>query len=191
MRRILLAGALLAVAGALAVFLGEALRLGLRNTLYGAAIGAVLGLVPVRSVVGRLGGFLLGVVFAWIGYAVRAQFLPDSVAGQVIAVVLVVLLITLASALTVGRIPMWSGLLGVAGLIGAYEFLYSAAPYNFLSDSVVAVSSLLVTVALGFLVGVVSDVLGGDDDDEIVLERPASPAGSDKGLAIMTQQGDS
>lgn len=190
MRRILLAGALLAVAGALAVFLGEGLSLGLRNTLYGAAIGAVLGLVPDRSVAGRLGGFLFGVVFAWIGYAIRAQFLPDSVSGQIIAVVVVVLLITLASALTMGRIPLWSGLLGAAGLIGAYEYLYSAAPYNFLSESVVAVSSLLVTVALGFLVGVVSNVFGSDDDD-VVLERTTAPGGSDKGLAIMTQQGES
>lgn len=184
MRRILLTGALLAVAGALAVLLGEALSLDLRNTLYGAALGAVLGLVPDRSVVARMGGFLLGVVLGWLGYAIRAQFLPDSVGGQIIAVVLVVLLITLAAALTFGRIPMWSLLLGAAALIGAYEYLYSAAPYNFLSESVVAVSSLLVTVALGFLVGVLSSGLGGDD--ELELERtPAAP--SDKGLAIMNQ----
>lgn len=188
MKRTLLTGALLAVAGALAVYVGAWLNLGLRSSIYGAALGAVLGLVANHSVLGRLAAFLGGVVFAWLGYAVRAQFLPDSTSGQVIALVVVVVLITGMTALSFGRLPMWAGLLGGAALIGAYEELYSAAPYNFLSESVVAVSGLLVPVGFGFLVGVISSSLWGDEEDFDSGPRVA-PAPS-PGLAIMTNQGE-
>ncbi len=189
MKRTLLTGALLAVAGVLAVYVGAWLNLGLRSSIYGAALGAVLGLVANHSVLGRLAAFLGGVVIAWLGYAVRAQFLPDSTSGQVIAVVVVVVLITGMTLLSFGRLPMWAGLLGGAALIGAYEELYSAAPYNFLSESVIAVSGLLVPVGFGFLVGVLSSSLWGDEED-----FDASPAGApaaSPGLAIMSQQGES
>ena len=188
MKRTLLTGALLAVAGALAVYVGAWLNLGLRSSIYGAALGAVLGLVANHSVLGRLAAFLGGVVFAWLGYAVRAQFLPDSTSGQVIALVVVVVLITGMTALSFGRLPMWAGLLGGAALIGAYEELYSAAPYNFLSESVVAVSGLLVPVGFGFLVGVISSSLWGDEED-FDSEPRVTPAPS-PGLAIMTNQGE-
>jgi hypothetical protein len=188
MKRTLLTGALLAVAGALAVYVGAWLNLGLRSSLYGAALGAVLGLVTDRSVLGRLGAFLGGVVIAWIGYAVRAQFLPDSNSGQVIAVLVVVALITGMVLLSFGRLPMWAGLLGAAALIGAYEELYSAAPYNFISESVVAVSGLLVPVGFGFLVGVVSSALGGEEDE--FEPSPAPLATPSPGLAIMNKQGE-
>lgn len=188
MKRTLLTGALLAVAGALAVYVGAWLNLGLRSSIYGAALGAVLGLVANHSVLGRLAAFLGGVVIAWLGYAVRAQFLPDSSSGQVIAVLIVVVLITGMTLLSFGRLPMWAGLLGAAALIGAYEELYSAAPYNFLSESVVAVSGLLVPVGFGFLVGVLSSSLWGEEED--FDTSPAVPPAASPGLAIMTQQGE-
>ena len=186
MRRILLTGGLLAVVGVLAVYVGSWLNLGLRNSIYGAALGAVLGLVANRSVLGRLGAFLAGVVIAWIGYALRASALPDVPAGQAIAVVVVILLITLVAALTGGRLPLWAALLGSAALIGAYEELYSAAPYNFLSESVVAISALLVPVAFGFLVGVTSSLLWGEDESFVDYTDSATPPG----LAIMNQGGN-
>ncbi len=189
MKRTLLTGVLLAVAGALAVYVGAWLNLGLRSSIYGAALGAVLGLVANHSVLGRLAAFLGGVVIAWIGYAVRAQFLPDSTSGQIIAVVVVVVLITGMTLLSFGRLPMWAGLLGGAALIGAYEELYSAAPYNFLSESVVVVSGLLVPVGFGFLVGVLSSSLWGDEED--FESGPASTVAASPGLAIMNQQGES
>jgi hypothetical protein len=190
MKKTLLTGVLLAVAGALSVWIGTLLNLGLRSAIYGAALGAVLGLVRNGSVVGRLVGFLLGVAIAWIGYAVRAAALPDIVSGQIVAVVIVVGLVTLVAVLSAGRVPMWTGLLGAAALIGAYEELYAAAPYNFLSESVVAVSALLVPVGFGFLVGVLSDSLFGDDDDPPQGGgRSGAPSASSEGLAIMNQGG--
>ena len=188
MKRTVTTGLLLAVGGVLAVYIGSWLNLGLRATIFGASMGAVLGLVRDRSVVGRLAAFLIGVVVAWIGYAVRAQFLPDVPSGEALALVIVVALITVMAVVSAGRFPMWAGLLGAAALFGAYEELYVAAPYNFLSESVIAISSLLVPVAMGFLVGIVTSSLWGEDaSDGAGWNDPASgPATS--GLAIMADK---
>jgi hypothetical protein len=186
MKRTLFTGVALAVVGVLAVYVGSWLNLGLRASVFGASIGAVLGLIRDRSVLGRLGAFLIGVVVAWIGYAVRAQALPDVPAGEAIALVIVVALLTLMAVLTGGRLPLWAGLLGAAALFGAYEELYVAAPYNFLSESVIAVSSLLVPVSLGFLVGVISTTLWGEEASDGPL--PYSSSGPSAGLAIMAEK---
>jgi hypothetical protein len=182
--RTFLTGALLAVAGALAVLLSEWLHLGLWIALFGAGIGAVLGLVPNRSPLARLLAFLLGLVVAWLGYALRAGVLPDSVTGRMIAVVVVIALITVVCALAGGRLPFWAALLGACALTGAYESDYVAAPYNFLAESLGAVSALLVPVALGFLVAVLTSLVR---DDEIValggVEEPTAPGG----LAILSE----
>jgi hypothetical protein len=102
--------------------------------------------------------------------------------------VIVVALITVMAVVSAGRFPMWAGLLGAAGLFGAYEELYVAAPYNFLSESVIAVSSLLVPVAMGFLVGVVTSSMWGDDaSDGTGWTDPQSPTAT-AGLAILADK---
>ena len=69
MRRSLIAGLVLAVFAALIIGLGELFGLDLQPVaLLGAALGGVLGLVPHRFPLGKLGGFVLGFVIAWIGY---------------------------------------------------------------------------------------------------------------------------
>ena len=50
-----------AVVAALAVYLGDALNLGLPNPLLGVAVGGVLALAPGGRKLGRLAGFLVGV----------------------------------------------------------------------------------------------------------------------------------
>jgi len=188
MKRTLFTGVLLAVVGVLAVYIGAWLNLGIRNSIFGASVGAVLGLVRDRSVAGRMGAFLIGVVVAWLGYGLRAAALPDVPSGEAIALVLVVALLTLMAVLTGGRLPMWAGLLGAAALFGAYEELYVAAPYNFVSQSVIAVSSLLVPVALGFLVGVITSTMWGEDaSDGPSAAGPSGPSAT-AGLAIMTEK---
>ena len=62
MKRTVTTGLLLAVGGVLAFYVGSWLNLGLRATVFGASIGAVLGLVSDRSVVGRLAAVLIGIV---------------------------------------------------------------------------------------------------------------------------------
>ena len=152
MRRNLLVGGVLMVAAVVVVVVSHLFDLKLESTaLLGVAIGAVVALVPDETPVLRLVGFLTGIVAAWLGYLLRAGFLPDSVAGRSVAVVIVLAVVIAAAAFTAGRVPLWSGLLGVAALVGAYEAAYSAAPPEVMSTSVSGVTSLLMTAAVGVL----------------------------------------
>jgi hypothetical protein len=156
------AGGALALAAGLLADQGSVLGADLPHTaLLGAALGAVVGLVPDRTVVGRTGGFLIGFGAAWLGYALRAGVLPDIPLGRAIAAVVVVLAITAAAALSNGRLPLWSGLVGTGALLGAYETTFVTTPTTFLVDSTTAATTVLVSAALGLLVAtVVEDLLG-------------------------------
>ena len=119
MRRNLLAGLCLAVAAGLLVLVGAVLDLDLESVaLFGAALGAVVALVPDRTPLVRLGGFAAGFVAAFIGYVLRAAVLPDTSAGRAVAVVIVLLLCVGVSAAARDRLPLWTLLLGTAGLCG-------------------------------------------------------------------------
>ncbi len=152
MRRTLLAGVVLAVAAFVVVLVSSALDLELESVaLLGAALGAVVALVPDRSPLIRLAGFAAGFAAAWVGYFVRAALLPDSDGGRAVAVGLVVLLCVGVTAAAVGRLPLWSTLLGAAALAGAYEITFSAAVSEVASTSLSTATALVFTVAIGFL----------------------------------------
>jgi len=151
MRRNLLAGLCLAVAAGLLVMIGAVLDLDLESVaLFGAALGAVVALVPDRTPLVRLGGFAAGFVAAFIGYVLRAVMLPDTSAGRAVAVVIVLLLCVGVSAAARDRLPLWTLLLGTAGLVGAYEFTYAAAPPELMTSSVDTATALFLSLAVGF-----------------------------------------
>jgi len=82
MRKTMLVGAVLVLATVVVVLVSAAADLKLESvTLMGAALGAVVALVPDRSPLIRLAGFAGGVVVAWIGFFLRAGLLPDSAGG--------------------------------------------------------------------------------------------------------------
>jgi hypothetical protein len=152
MRRSFLSGLTLAVAAVLVVVLSATFDLELESVaLLGAALGAVLALVPDRGPGVRLAAFGLGFAVAWAGYIVRAQFLPDTSTGRAVAVGVVVVLCTLVAALSADRLPLWSVLLGTAAFAGGYEFTYNAAPPELLDTSLSTATTLLFTVGIGFL----------------------------------------
>jgi len=152
MRKTMLVGAVLVLATVVVVLVSAAFDLKLESvTLMGAAMGAVVALVPDRSPLIRLAGFAGGVVVAWIGFFVRAGLLPDSAGGRAVAIGLVVTLCVALAAASLNRIPLWSTLLGAAALAGAYEYTYAAAPPEVASTSVSSLTVLLFTVAIGFL----------------------------------------
>ena len=107
---------------------------------------AVLALVPDRSPVMRLVGFVAGFVAAWIGYVVRAGFLPDSARRPCGGLVLVLLSASASPRSAPDRLPLWTTLLGTAALAGAYEYTYAAAPPEFISTSVTTATTLLFNV---------------------------------------------
>lgn len=151
MVRTVTAGVVLAVAAAVALLLGDALGWDLdAYLLVGVGAGGVLGLVPDRSPVARVLGFLLGILAVAIGYALRAAVLPDSTTGRAVAAVVVLLLALGLVLLTFGRVPLWSALLGVAALAGAYEEAFTDSPGSFLDTVPVALTSMLAMAAVGF-----------------------------------------
>ena len=152
MRRGLVVGLLLAVFAALIIGLGQLFGFDLQHVaLLGAALGGVLGLVPHQTPLGKLGGFLLGFVVAWIGFALRAAVLPDSAGGRAVAAFIVVGVLGVVCAISMGKLPLWSALVGAAAIVGAYEETYTNAPSQFLKESPGAGTTVLLAVALGYL----------------------------------------
>jgi hypothetical protein len=151
MRTTLLSGAVLTIGSILLVMLSSGLGLDVESVaLMGAGSGAAVALVPHRSPGFRLGGFVAGFALSWIGYLVRAGFLPDTASGHAVAVGVVVALCSIVAATTRDRIPLWSTLLGAAVLSGSYETAYIEAPSQVLSTSLATSTSVLLAVALGF-----------------------------------------
>lgn len=152
MRKTLLVGLVLVVAAVVVVFLSDLTGLELEPViLLGLTLGAVLALVPDRSAAMRLVGFAGGFVAAWIGYLLRAAVLPDSAGGRAVVIALVLAIVVGIAAVSMGRIPLWSGLLGAGAFAGAFEYTYSAAPPEVAWTSVTAATALLLTTAAGFL----------------------------------------
>lgn len=152
MRRTVLVGAVLTVAATLVVLLSDLLDLKLESAaLLGVALGAVVALVPDRSPLMRLLGFLAGFGLAWVGYLLRAGVLPDSTGGRAVTVALVLGLCVVVAAASLGRIPLWATFLGAAALVGAYEYTFAAAMPEVLTTSPSAATSLLMTSAVGFV----------------------------------------
>lgn len=156
MPRTLVAGVVLAVAGTLVVLLSAAFDLDLESVaLLGAALGAVIALVPDRSALQRVAGFAAGFVIGFLGYVARVSALPDTAAGRAVAVGLVVLLCVAVAAATMDRVPLWAVLLGAASVAGAYEFTYNQAPSELPTTAVSTATTLLFNVAVGFAVAAV------------------------------------
>jgi hypothetical protein len=150
MRRALAAGLLLAAVLLLLAVASDLLSI---SVLWPVALGAALLLAPGHRIAGRLGMFVGGTAAAWLGYALLAGFLPDVRLARGLAVAVPVLLITALAVLPAARTELWAGIVGVAAFGGIYDAAFRASPTAFLSDSVTAWTTLLLTVSLGAAVG--------------------------------------
>lgn len=148
-------GGSLAVAAALSVLLSDAFGLELVHvTLLGLALGAVVALAGSGSVALRLAALAVGVVVCWFGYGLRAGYLPDTDLGRAVVFAATIAVVTVVAALSAGRLPLWPMLVGVAAVAGAYETTFAANPPLFMTESVVAVTSVLLATLVGFVVAV-------------------------------------
>ena len=178
MVRKVLAGVALAVASVVALFIGDGLGWDVEAVLFlGAGVGAALGLMSRPAPLPELGGFLLGLLAASVGYALRAAILPDSTGGRAVGIVITIALAVGLVLLTFGRVPLWTALLGVGALGGAYEVAFTDSPGSVLTTLPAWLTLLLFMVAVGFA----STVFFSEDDsrDESPPgQRRAEPAGS-------------
>jgi hypothetical protein len=169
----LLTGGVLTIAAVIIVVLSSGLGLDVESVaLMGASSGAVIALVPHRTPQARLIGFLVGFVASWIAYPIRAGVLPDTAGGHSIAVALVVVICTAVAALSRGRIPLWSTLVGAAAMAGSYEATYLQAPSQVLSTSTASSTSVLLAVGFGFFAAALV-APGGEASDQPETPPPA------------------
>ena len=152
MRRTAIGGAILAGIAFLLVLFGQALDLDLeRVALTGAALGAVVALVPDRPPLFRALGFAVGFLISWDGYGMRAGLLPDTALGRAIAV-LVILLVLMGIAVATGaRVPLWSLLTGAAAMAASYETTFMATPSAFTFESPPAATQMALAAGVGYL----------------------------------------
>lgn len=151
MPRTLISGLLLTAAAFLTVLLGDWLDLDVATgALLGVSAGAVVALVPDAGVGRRLAGFGLGVVVTLVGYVLRAAVLPDTTGGRAVFTALVVGLCVVAAAASLGRLSLWSGLLGAATFAGAFEATYNLAPPRVVENATNTLTGLVLCLAVGF-----------------------------------------
>jgi hypothetical protein len=171
MRRSMPSGLLLIAAAVLTMLLSSWLDLELESTvLLGVTAGAVVALVPDASASHRVAGFLLGVLGSVVAYLVRAGYTPDSTSGRAVYVGLAVALCVLVAVVSASRLPLWSTLLGAGTFAGAFEATYAAAPPRVVDNSVGAVTTLLLCVAIGFLAAGIAESTRGTG-----ASRPEEP----------------
>lgn len=173
MRRTAIGGAILAVIAFLLILFGEALDLELeRVALTGAALGAVVALVPDRAPLFRALGFAAGFVVGVAGYALRAGLLPDTSFGRAVAA-LVVLLVLMGIAVATGtRVPLWSLLVGAAAMTAAYETTFMTTPSAFPYEGPTAATQMALAAGVGYLA---ASFLGPAVDSERDEERARGP----------------
>lgn len=179
MKRIFVIGGLLSVFTFLAVVLGAWAQRGLDNVLFATGCGALLGLYQQKSPGMRIGAFFLGFIVGWLGYVLRAAFLPDSYVAEGIAAFIGIAIVTIVCGLTRGKLPLWGAILGLIAITGAYNSTFTAAPYDFVSSSLATTGALLAAAGIGMLAVVLGQLIVGPDtesDDEATVppERPAS-----------------
>jgi|GEM_PF-1133007 len=163
----LLFGLLLLVLALGVWYLTTVLELGTANALIGVIAGVVLGLARDRSPLARYGAFLIGLAFGLFALVLGLV----GWAGWVGAI----FVLTVISALTKGRLPLWAMILGGGTLAAIYQPLLISSPWFVFTQYPTV---LLVTVAAssgGFLVTIIVELLE-DVNEPKVDGATAGPA---------------
>src|SRR5271169_6852557 len=127
-------------------------------TVFGLAIGAVVGMLPDADPVARLMGFTLGLLLAFASYVVRGGFLPYTKWWSAGVVVLLLAIITGIAVLFRSITWFASMLLGAGILYGVVELQFQAAPSAYLASLALAFLSILFSFGLGYMVTTVLGV---------------------------------
>jgi hypothetical protein len=85
--------------------------------------------------------------------------LPQTGIADAIVVIVAIAILTVIAALTADLVPLWAGLAGYAAFAGLYEPIYEANPTLFLSESPVALITVLLAGALGFAISAIAQLL--------------------------------
>jgi hypothetical protein len=164
MMRTVVHGVLVALGAVAVAALGGSVGL---TVLWPFLLAAAVAIVPIGGPVGRSAAFAIGAVLGWGVFALRAGVLPAGTGTEILLAIIGVALATLVAVVSFGRLPLWAVLAGGAALLGAYAPDYAANPTLFLSESPLALGSVLVAAAIAAIVGTVADMLGGEQPARI------------------------
>jgi hypothetical protein len=156
MARTAIIGAVVALLAALLAVTGSALGI---TTIWPVLLAVAVGLAAGYVTLGRIGAYVLGAVVSWGMAAMGAAVLPQTGIADAIVVIVAIAILTVIAALTVDLVPLWAGLAGYAAFAGLYEPIYAANPTLFLSESPVALITVLLAGALGFAISAIAQLL--------------------------------
>ena len=156
MARTAFIGAVVALLAALVVVGGGLLGI---TAIWPVLLAVGVGLASRPVTIGRIAAYVIGTLAAWAAIALGAGALPQTAIADAIAVVAALVILTAIAAVTADRVPLWAGLAGYAAFAGYYEPLYDANPTLFLSESPVALLTVLLAGAVGFVIAGVADLL--------------------------------
>ncbi len=162
MARSALIGAVVTLAAAFMAAIGD--TLGITNiwpVLLAVAVGLAGGIVSL----GRIGAFVVGTLAAWITLALGAGVLPQTPLGTALGVLVGVGIVAAVAALTRDVVPLWAGLAGYAAFTGYYWPLYDANPTLFLSESPVALLTVLLAGGIGLTIAAVAEMIAPPPPD--------------------------
>ncbi len=182
MKRAFLLGLGVTVIGALGLFIAALIGMSLQNTVMGVGAGATVAIVRIGHPIWRLVGFLIGFAAGVLFDAMRLGLLPGgwSVVGGAVMLAIVLLLVTIVSGVSSGRISLWSMVLGALTFIAGFSPVIDAAPWTAGAELPGQVFSLLAMAAIGFLCVLPAELLpdAGAQASGSPEPRDASPASS-------------
>jgi len=147
------------VAGAAALAAAMPSTFGLTSVWPVLLVAAVAIARPLRP--GLVVAVMIGAMSWWVGLALRAAVLPDATSSLILAAVVAVAICTVAAAVSRERLPLWAELIGIALFGAIYEPSFAAEPTQFLSQSVLALASVVVAIGLGTLAAIAADLAAG------------------------------
>ncbi|MDZ7578307.1 MAG: hypothetical protein U0904_09065 [Candidatus Nanopelagicales bacterium] len=168
MARTFLLGVVAAVLGVGVWLLVSVLNLGVENGLLGVGAGLVLGLVQEGSPLARYAAFLIGLVLGLIA-------LGAGLVGWV-GFVIVILLLTVISGLTGGRLPMWAMVLGAGVFAAMYTEQLLSTGWFFLTQYPTAFFVALATSSGGFVIAVFVELLRDKEEAADEAKEEANEA---------------
>ena len=156
MARTALIGAVVTLTAAFVAALGG--TIGITNiwpVLLAVAVGLAGGVVTL----GRIGALVVGTLAAWIALALDAGALPQTPLAAALAVLVGVGIVAAIAALTRDIAPLWAGLAGYAAFTGYYTPLYEANPTLFLTESPVALLTVLLAGGIGLTIAALAEMV--------------------------------
>lgn len=153
MLKTLLLGVIAAVLAVVILLLLSVFNFGGANGVLAVTAGLVLGLVRDKSPLARYGAFLVGMIFGLIAVVAAA--------GGWIGFLIAIVIYTVISALTGGRLPLWAMILGGSTFAAMYLPYLVATAWYILTQYPSTFFLALAASSGAFIIGVLAELILG------------------------------